>query len=124
MPKKQTTASKKARAAQRTNGGKHTANLRAAQVCGRDLDPWAEYEGTCARPVHDHTEPCSPDTDFDAETWKARQAAEDAAAEARWAAMTPEQQAAAEQRAREDEYDDGRTAADDHEDTRSYKWED
>lgn len=124
MPKKQTTAAKKARVAQSAHGGKHTTHLLNVQTCGKDLDPWGVYPGIYARPLHDDTEPCSGDRNFDIEAWKTRQAAEDAEAEARWAAMSPEQRTDAENRAREDEQDDGRTGADDIEDTRSWKWED
>lgn len=123
MPKNQNTAAKKARAIQRTSGGKYTVLL-AEQTCGKGLDPFGVYEGTCARPAHHETEPCSDRRDFDAEAWKKRATAEREAAEARWNALTPDQRAEQEWRVFEDEYDDGRTVSDDWEDARSYKWED
>ena len=123
VPKNQTTASKKARAVQRTAGGKHTENLRAAQTCGVQLDPWGQFPERCARPPHT-SDVHSRDPHFDEAAWNEQMAAEDAAAKARWDALTPEQQAEAEERQRESEYDDGRTASDDYEDARAYKWED
>lgn len=113
VPKKQTTAAKKARAAQREAGGKHTALLAATQVCGEGLDPWDQYPGTCVRAPHSPWEPHSGDRDFDVEAWRARVAAEDAAEEARRAALTPQQRAEEDERSREWEYDEMRAAADD-----------
>jgi len=106
VPKNQSTAAKKARAVQRAAGGKHTALL-SAQTCGRRLDPWGVYPGTCARAPHPAQEPCSPDRGFDAVAWREKAAAEWDAAQARWDALTPEERAEAEQLAREEEYDDG-----------------
>ncbi|MDX3232911.1 hypothetical protein [Streptomyces sp. ME19-01-6] len=124
MPKKQPTASKKARAAQRASGGKHTTLLLDAQTCGKQLDPWDGFPETCTRPAHDDTEPCSLNPNFDVDAWKTKEAAEHTAAQARWSALTPEQRAEEERRIFEDEHDDGRTATDDYEDARSWKWED
>jgi hypothetical protein len=112
VPKKQTTAAKKARAAQGAAGGKYTAHL-TAQTCGERLDPFLVYPGTCARAPHDPQEPCSADRDFDIDAWKHRKAAEWAAEEARRAALTPEERAEEDERAREWEYDEMRAAADD-----------
>lgn len=123
MPKKQSTAAKKARAIQREVGGKHTALL-AAQACGKPLDPFESYEDACARPPHPVDEPCSPDRHFDGAAWRKRVAEEHAAAQARWSALSDEERAEQERLAFEDEYDDGRTATDEWEDARSYKWED
>ncbi|MFH8813106.1 hypothetical protein ACH4GZ_38905 [Streptomyces hygroscopicus] len=123
MPKKQPTASKKARALQRTTGGKHTALL-AAQVCGQSLDPFGVYPDSCARAPHPDSEPHSDDRDFDVAAWKEQAAAEQAAAQASWDALTDEERAEATRQQFEDDYDDGRTASDDWEDARSWKWED
>jgi hypothetical protein len=124
VPKNQTTAAKKARAVQRAAGGKHTTLLRAAQTCGKDLDPFGVYPGTCAREPHSAWEPCSLDRDFDVQEWKQKAAAEQAAAETRWAALSTEERAEQERLAFEEAHDDGRTATDEWEDARSYKWED
>jgi hypothetical protein len=113
VPKKQSTAAKKARAVQREAGGKHTALLAAQAVCGERLDPFLVYPGTCARPPHPTEEPCSKDRDFDVEAWKARVKAEWDAEEARRAALTEEERAEEDERAREWEYDEMRAAADD-----------
>lgn len=123
MPKKQSTAAKKARAVQRAGGGKYTVLL-AGQVCGETLDPFGVLPETCARPPHSTWEPHSLDRDFDVEAWKRLASMEEAEEMARWAALTPEQRAEEEYRALEEEYDDGRTASDDWEDARAYKWED
>lgn len=112
VPKKQTTAAKKARTVQRQAGGKHTALL-AAQTCGKGLDPFGVYPGTCARAPHPDTEPCSKRRDFDVTAWKARVADEWAAEETRRAALTPEERAEEDEQAREWECDDMRAAADD-----------
>jgi hypothetical protein len=112
VPKKQTTAAKKARAVQRQAGGKHTTLL-AAQVCGEQLDPFLVLPETCTRPPHPRHEPCSPNRDFDIEAWKKRVAADWATEEARRAALTPEERAEEDERAREWEYDEMRAAADD-----------
>lgn len=80
MPKKQTTAAKKARVLQRQVGGKHTALL-ADQTCGQQIDPWGIEPGTCARAPHSSREPHSDDRDFDAAAWMAEAAAEQAAAD-------------------------------------------
>lgn len=115
MPKKQTTAGKKARATQHATGAKYTDALRGTATCGQQMDPWGAtcrqqmdpwgvLQETCARPPHTDGL-CSPDRDFDAAAWQARTAAEDAAAQARWDAMTPEQREAAETAAREQDYD-------------------
>lgn len=114
MPKKQTTAAKKARAVQRDKGGKHTALLAAEQaVCGEQLDPFGVLPETCARPPHPHHEPCSQDRDFDIDAYNARVKAEWDAEEARRAALTPQERAEEDERAREWEYDEMRAAADD-----------
>ncbi|MBE4790325.1 hypothetical protein [Streptomyces caniscabiei] len=116
VPKKQSTAAKKARAAQQAGGGKYTAVLAAQSgpaVCGQRLDPFLVLPETCARRPHPHDEPCSTDRDFDAVAWKRRVAAEWAAEEARRAALTPEERAEEDERAREWEYDEMRAAADD-----------
>jgi hypothetical protein len=123
VPKKQSTAAKKARTVQRTAGGKHTALL-AGQICGRTLDPFGVYPETCARAPHPQTEPCSPDRDFDVRAWQERADAEQAAAQARWDALSSEERAEAERLAFEEAYDDGRTGADEWEDARAWKWED
>jgi hypothetical protein len=110
VPKKQSTAAKKARAAQQAGGGKYTAVLAAPSglaMCGQRLDPFLVFPETCARPPHPHDEPCSTDRDFDAAAWRQRVAAGWAAEEARRAALTPEEQA------REWEQDEARAAADD-----------
>ncbi|MET7713764.1 hypothetical protein [Streptomyces sp. NPDC005407] len=119
MPKNQTTASKKARAAQRATGGKYTTHLREAGVCGQQIDPWGELPDTCARPPHaGHVH--SLDPNFDAGAWDRATAEADAAAAAAWDAMTPEEQEESELRTFEEEHDDGRTASDDYEDARAY----
>lgn len=123
VPKNQPTAAKKARAVQRAAGGKHTALL-AAQTCGKELDPFGVYEGSCARAPHSPLEPCSRNRDFDVERWKEQAAAEQATAEARWAALSPQERAEEERLAFEEAYDDGRTSADELEDARAWKWED
>ncbi|MEU7338737.1 hypothetical protein [Streptomyces sp. NPDC007074] len=110
VPKNQTTAAKKARAVQREAGGKHTALL-ASQVCGEDLDPWGEYPGTCARTPHSPWEPHSADRDFDIKAWRRKADAEQAAEDARRAALTPEERAEEDERAREWEYDEMRADA-------------
>lgn len=113
MPKKQTTAAKKARAIQRQAGGKHTTLLAEQTVCGERLDPFLVYPETCARALHPHDEPHSKDRDFDAKAWRQRVADTWAAEEARRAALTPEERAEEDERAREWEYDEMRAAADD-----------
>jgi len=116
VPKKQTTAAKKARAVQRAAGGKHTTLLAEQQqeaVCGERLDPFLVYPETCARLPHPHDEPHSENRDFDAEEWRRREAERWAAEEARRAALTPEEQAEEDERDREWEYDEMRAAADD-----------
>jgi hypothetical protein len=110
VPKKQSTAAKKARAAQRQAGGKHTDLLAAQAVCGERLDPFLVLPGTCARKPHDFREPCSENPDFDIEAWKSRVAAEWAAEEARRAGLTPEERAEEDERAREWEYEEMRAA--------------
>jgi hypothetical protein len=110
VPKKQSTAAKKARAAQRLAGGKHTALL-AAQVCGERLDPFLEFPETCARAPHSPWEPHSEDRDFDVAAWREKVAAEQAAEEARRAALTDEERAEEDEQAREWEYDEMRAAA-------------
>ncbi|MFJ2202467.1 hypothetical protein [Streptomyces violaceusniger] len=123
MPKNQPTAAKKARAVQRAHGGKHTALL-AEQTCGQSLDPFGEYSDTCARAPHPDSEPHSGDRHFDLTAWKERATTEEAAAQARWDALTHDERAESERRQFEEDYDDGRTTSDDWEDTRSSKWED
>ncbi|MFE9491422.1 hypothetical protein ACFYNF_34130 [Streptomyces sp. NPDC006641] len=123
MPKKQNTASKKARALQRTAGGKHTTHLRATQVCGKQLDPFGVFPETCVR-VPKHPAPCTDEPGFEQAAYDKQVAAEQAASEARWNALTPEERADEERRQFEAEHDDGRTASDDYEDARAYKWED
>lgn len=113
VPKKQTTAAKKARAVQREAGGKHTALLAAQTVCGERLDPFLVYPQTCARAPHAHDEPHSEDRGFDAKAWRQREADRWAAEDARRAALTPEERAEEDERAREWEYDEMRAAADD-----------
>lgn len=117
MPKNQPTAAKKARKVQRQAGGKHTTILAEQAVCGEQLDPFGVLPETCARPPHPTQEPCSEDRGFDAEAWKARVKAEWDAEEARRAALTPEERAEEEERAREWEYDEMSAAADDGFDT-------
>jgi hypothetical protein len=112
VPKKQSTAAKKARAVQREAGGKHTTLL-AAQTCGEHLDPFLVYPETCARAPHPHDEPHSEDRNFNAAAWRQRVADEWAAEEARRAALTPQERAEEDERAREWEYDEMRAAADD-----------
>jgi hypothetical protein len=123
VPKNQSTAAKKARAIQQATGGKYTALL-AAQKCGEFLDPFGVFPATCARAPHPENEPHSEDRHFDVAAYKEQTAAVQDKEEARWEALTPEQQAEEERLAFEDAYDDGRTASDDWEDARSYKWED
>lgn len=103
VPKNQTTAAKKARAVQREAGGKHTALL-AGQVCGERLDPFLVFPETCNRTPHPHDEPHSEDRNFDSKAWRQREAATWAAEEARRAALTPEERAEEDERAREWEY--------------------
>ncbi|WP_399559567.1 hypothetical protein OIA45_49000 (plasmid) [Streptomyces chartreusis] len=124
VPKKQSTAAKKARAVQRAAGGKHTALLAEQAVCGEQLDPFGILPETCARAPHPDDEPCSKNRDFDAAGWRERVKAEWAAEEARRAALTDDQRAEEARLAFEEEYDDGYTATDAWEDARSYKWED
>jgi hypothetical protein len=114
VPKKQSTAAKKVRAAQRQAGGKHTVLL-AAQTCGSRLQDHLNvgFAGTLAGPPHDPQDPCSADRDFDIAGWKARVAEEWAAEEARRAALTPEERAEEDERDREWEYDEMRAAAGD-----------
>jgi hypothetical protein len=112
VPKKQSTAAKKARAVQRAAGGKHTVLL-AGQTCGEQLDPFGVYAQTCARAPHPHDEPHSEDRNFDATAWRQRVAAAWAAEDARRAALTPQERAEEDQRAREWEYEEMRAAADD-----------
>jgi hypothetical protein len=112
VPKNQPTAAKKARAVQREAGGKHTTLL-AAQVCGERLDPFLVFPETCARAPHPHDEPHSENRDFDAKAWRQRVADTWAAEEARRAALTPEERAEEDERAREWEYEEMRAAADD-----------
>lgn len=95
-----------------------------APACGKQLDPWGEFPDTCARPPHADGEQCSKNRDFDQAAWQHRVTAEWAAAEARWNALSPDQQAEAKRLQWEEEYDDGRTASDDYEDARAYKWMD
>lgn len=123
VPKKQSTAAKKARATQKAGGGKYIEVL-AGQTCGDPLDPFGVLPGVCARPPHSTWEPHSQNRDFDVEAWTRRMTAEQAAAEDRWAALTEEERAEAERRAFEEAYDDGRTGADELEDARAWKWED
>lgn len=123
MPKNQSTAAKKARGIQKTEGGKHTVLL-AQQVCGQQLDPFGVYPEACARLPHPPAEPCSQDRDFDVAAWQQRVQAEATAEEERRAALTPEDRAEEERLAFEDAHDDGYSASDAYEDARSYKWED
>ncbi|NUS82763.1 MAG: hypothetical protein HOY75_08415 [Streptomyces sp.] len=113
VPKNQSTAAKKARAAQQDAGGKYTALLAGQSVCGQQLDPFLVLPETCARPPHPHHEPCSQDRHFDADAYNARVKAQWEAEEARRAALTPEDRAEEDERAREWEYDEMRAAADD-----------
>ncbi|WP_143661837.1 hypothetical protein [Streptomyces glaucescens] len=113
MPKKQSTAAKKARVVQRQAGGKHTALLAQQAVCGEQLDPFGVLPETCARPPHPQQEPCSQNRDFDIDAWKQRVAAEWAAEESRRAALTPQERAEEDERARESEHEEMRAAADD-----------
>lgn len=112
MPKNQPTAAKKARAIQRQAGGKHTALLAEQTVCGERLDPFLVYPETCARAPHPHDEPHSQDRDFDAKAWRQRQADAWAAENARRAALTPQERAEEDERAREWEDDEMRAAGD------------
>lgn len=123
MPKKQSTAAKKARTAQTSTGGKYTVLL-AEQTCGKSLDPFSDSSRGCARAPHPDTQPCSENRDFDASGWQERVNSEWAAEEARRAALTDDERAEEARLAFEDEYDDGYTATDAWEDARSYKWED
>lgn len=112
VPKKQSTAAKKARAAQQDAGGKYTTLLAGQTVCGEQLDPFGVFPETCARPPHPHNEPCSKDRDFDIEAYRQREAERWAAEEARRAALTPEERDEEDQRA-QDEYDaEGQAYAD------------
>lgn len=112
VPKRQSTAAKRARAVQqRTYGGKHTALLAEQTVCGEQMDPFLVFPETCARPPHAPGEPHSEDRDFDIEAWRERMAAEQAAEEARRAALTPEERAKEDEQTREWEYDEMRAAA-------------
>ncbi|MFD1309076.1 hypothetical protein [Streptomyces kaempferi] len=111
MPKNQTTAAKKARAIQREAGGKHTALLAEQNVCGERLDPFLVFPETCNRPPHPHEEPHSEDRGFDGKAWRQREADRWAAEEARRAALTPEERAEEDERAREWEYDEMRANA-------------
>ncbi|MFM9780369.1 hypothetical protein [Streptomyces scabiei] len=100
VPKKQSTAAKKARAVQQAGGGKYTAVLAEQAVCGKLMDPYLEFPETCARPPHPQDEPCSLERDFDAAAWKERVTAECQRDEEDWVA-------------REREYEWDRAAADD-----------
>lgn len=123
VPKNQPTAAKRARAIQHQAGGKHTALL-AAQTCGQGLDPYGEYEGTCARAPHTPWEPHSEDRNFDIAAWEEQANSDQAAEEARRAALSDDERAEEDRLAFEEAYDDGRTASDEWEYARSYKWED
>lgn len=112
MPKKQSTAAKKARAVQRESGGKHTVLL-AEQACAERLDPFLVFPETCARAPHPHDEPHSENREFDAAAWRQAEAVRWAAEEARRAALTPEERAEENEQAREWEDDEMRAAADD-----------
>ena len=82
-------------------------------VCGSFtdlLDPDASLP--CPHP-RGHDFPCNPDPCFDADAWRQREAAAWQAEEERRAALTPEERAEEDERAREWEYDEMRAAADD-----------
>ncbi|MFC9891471.1 hypothetical protein [Streptomyces pilosus] len=102
MPKKQTTAAKKARTLQKADGGKYTTLL-AAQTCGEPVHPIDDL-GQCARRPHPADEPCSLTRDWDPTAWKQQEAARAAKARARWEAMSDEEREEAEALAREELY--------------------
>jgi len=91
------------------------------------LGPWVIPDGICGGLTHfldpddylpcphprGHNFPCNDDPAFDADAWRAREAAERAAEDARRAALTPEERAEEDERAREWEYDEMRAAAGD-----------
>lgn len=91
------------------------------------LGPWVIPEGICGEWTHPlnpddyprcphprgHDFPCNDDPAFDVDAWRKRTAAEWAAEEARRAALSPEERAEEDERAREWEYDEMRAAADD-----------
>ncbi|MFD7995546.1 hypothetical protein [Streptomyces mexicanus] len=104
MPKKQSTAAKKARAVQRTSGSKYTEAL-SGQVCGWSVHPLDESLGVCARPPHSPWEPCSTDRDFDPTAFYEAESQRMAEAKTRWAAMTPQERAEAEAKFQESLYD-------------------
>ena len=104
MPKKQTTAAKKARAAQRTAGGKYT-DLLAGQVCGQSVHPLDDSLGVCARPPHSSWEPCSKDWGFDPVEFYRAEGERLAEQQARWEAMSPVEREEAEARHHEWLYD-------------------
>jgi hypothetical protein len=109
VPKKQTTAAKKARAIQREAGGKYTTLLAAQAVCGEPVHPLDDL-GACARPPHPADEPCSLERDWDPTEWKARAKAAWEAEEARRAALSPEERADEDEQAREWEHEQERAA--------------
>ncbi|MEU6602412.1 hypothetical protein [Streptomyces flaveolus] len=77
MPKKQSTAVKKARTTQRASGGKYTEVL-DVQTCGETLNPFGELPETCARTPHSTWEDSSEDgysrRDAKWSSWSARPA--------------------------------------------------
>ena len=131
MPKNQSTAAKKARAAQKTSGGKHTALLaqhqpatltltidthlaRALEFLGRHTD--GTREEIAYKAIVDAAHFLRVDDDefaanmahgaaaAPADPWAAGASwVVDPAAQARWDALTPEQQAAEEEMARQQE---------------------
>ncbi|CAK7288571.1 hypothetical protein [Streptomyces misionensis] len=104
VPKKQSTAAKKARAVQKAGGGKYTEVL-AGQTCGQSVHPLDDAMGICARPPHSTWEPCSTDRDFDPAAFHQVEGERWAAEKARWEAMTPQERAEAELRFQESLYD-------------------
>lgn len=90
------------------------------------LGPWPIPEGICGSFTHPvdpddylpcphprgHAFPCNDDPDFDEAAWRQREAAAWEAEEARRAALTPEERAEEDERAREWEYEQERAALD------------
>lgn len=111
MTKKGSSGAKaRARGRQTRTGLTYTASRRNGAVCGALLDPWAvegAVEGDrCVRPPHPEGELCSCSRDFDGPARRERYAAERDAEQARWDALTPEQQTEEEEWGRQQEQDE------------------
>lgn len=93
-------------------------------TCGRITDPWGIEDDTCNRPPHPDSEPCSEDPHFDAQKWRQQTEEEAATQHALIVQLTEQDRSDIDRQAFEEGHDDGRTAADDDEDARSWKWDD